>query len=54
MIHAGNLAMEMYEFFGDWVISRNFFPLDIRIYDPRFSAFEVLERKVYKSDLHTL
>jgi hypothetical protein len=45
MIHAGNLAMEVYEFLGDRILSRNFCPLYLQIYDHRFSVFEARERK---------
>jgi hypothetical protein len=45
MIHAGNLAMEMCEFFGDRIFSRNFCPVDLQIHDHRFSVFGARERK---------
>jgi len=37
--------MEMCEFFGERIFSRNFCPLDLQIYDLRFSVFKARERK---------
>jgi hypothetical protein len=48
MTHAGNLTLQMREFFGDCIISRNFGPLDLRIYDHRFSVIESFDRKGLK------
>lgn len=37
--------MEICEFFGERIFSRNFCPLDLQIHDHRFSVFEARERK---------